>query len=210
MNKKTIDYYDQNADEYAQSTINLDISDLHREFTKNMPLGAKILDAGCGSGRDLLAFKNLGFDAQGIDASAELVEIAKKNSGAKVEHKNFSEINWKGEFDGVWCMASLLHLNKEEMKETLTKIADSMKEGGKIYASFKTGEGESSDPKGRFFSYYSIPELTKILEESKLFGNVKLSHGSDKLGREDTQWINLTANRETPKPKNEKRRKLKM
>jgi len=210
MNKNTIDYYDQNANEYAQSTINLDISDLHREFTKNMPFGAKILDAGCGSGRDLLAFKNLGFDAQGIDASAELVEIAKKNSGVKVEHKNFSEINWKNEFDGVWCMASLLHLSKEEMRTTLSKIADSMKEGGKIYASFKTGEGESSDPKGRFFSYYSIPELTKILEESKLFGNVKLSHSVDKLGREDTQWINLTANREIPKLKNEKRRKLKI
>lgn len=210
MNKKTIDYYNQNADEYTQSTINLDISDLHKEFTKNMPFGAKILDAGCGSGRDLIAFKNLGFDVQGIDASAELVEIAKKNSGVKVEHKDFSEINWKGEFDGVWCMASLLHLNKEEMKETLKKIAESMKEGGKIYASFKTGEGESSDPKGRFFSYYSIPELAKILDDSKLFGNVKLSHGSDKLGREDTQWINLTANREMPKPKNEKRKKLKM
>lgn len=210
MNKETINYYDNNAVEYAQSTINLDISDLHKEFTKNMLAGAKILDAGCGSGRDLIAFKNLGFNAQGIDASAELVEIAKNNSGVKVEHKDFSEINWKGEFDGVWCMASLLHLNKEELKTTLLKIGESMKEGGKIYASFKSGEGESSDPKGRFFSYYTIPELTKIIEESKLFGDVKLYHGADKQGREDTQWINMLAKRETPKLKSENKRKFKM
>lgn len=210
MNKETIDYYNKNADEYAQSTINLDTSDLHKEFTKGIPAGGKILDAGCGSGRDLIAFKNLGFNVQGMDASKELVEIAKNNSGVKVEHKDFSEISWKGEFDGVWCMASLLHLNKEELKSTLLKIADSMKEGGKIYASFKSGEGESSDPKGRFFSYYTIPELSKIIEDSKLFGDVKLYHGADKQGREDTQWINMLAKRETPKPKSENKRKFKM
>lgn len=210
MNKETIDYYNKNADEYAQSTINLDISDLHKEFAKNLPAGAKILDAGCGSGRDLLAFKNLGFNVQGIDASKELVEIAKKNSGVPVENKTFSEINWKNEFDAVWCMASLLHLNKAELKDALKNIAESMKEGAKIYASFKAGEGESSDPKGRFFSYYTIPELTKIIDDSKLFGNVKLSHSVDKQGREDTQWINLAANREIPKPKSENKRRFKM
>lgn len=83
MNKETIDYYNKNADEYAQSTINLDTSDLHKEFTKGIPAGGKILDAGCGSGRDLIAFKNLGFNVQGMDASKELVEIAKNNSGVK-------------------------------------------------------------------------------------------------------------------------------
>jgi SAM-dependent methyltransferase len=210
MNKDTVEYYNKNAAEYAQSTINLDISDLHKEFTKDIQAGGKILDAGCGSGRDLLAFKNLGFNVQGIDASAELVEIAKKNAGVPVEHKSFSDIKWKAEFDGVWCMASLLHLKKDELKEALGNIAESMKEGSKIYASFKAGEGESVDPKGRFFSYYSIPELSKIIEESKVFGDVKLYHGADAQGREDTQWISLSAKREMPKPKNESRRKFKM
>jgi len=210
MDKQTIEFYNKNASSYAESTINLDISEQQLAFVNQLPLAGKILDAGCGSGRDLAAFKNLGFEAVGIDASKELVEIAKNNSKANVYEKTFDQIDWKNEFDGVWCMASLLHLNRTELKEALFNISAALKPNGKLYASFKSGEGESYDNKGRFFSYHSIKDLKDIFDEIKVFGNVNFSYGKDTMGRDDTQWINVNCNKEKPEINLKKTNRLKM
>lgn len=210
MDKKTIEFYNQNASAYAESTINLDISAQHNDFAKRLPIAGKILDAGCGSGRDMIAFKSLGFETVGIDASKELVEIAKMNSKADVYEKSFAQIEWKDEFDGVWCMASLLHLNKEELKEALLNISGALKPSGQLYASFKNGEGDAYDNKGRFFSYHTEADLKSIFDEIKVFGNVQCSYGKDSMGRDDTQWINVNAVNDKPKLKLTRKDKYKM
>lgn len=210
MNENTIDFYNKNAQNYADSTFNLDVKNTRDKFAENIPSGGKILDAGCGSGRDVLAFSEMGFKVVGIDASKELVEIAKKNTKQEIHQKSFSEINWKSEFDGVWCMASLLHLNKLQLTEALSNIGEALKPSGKLYASFKSGEGESYDDKGRFFKYQSEKELKETLENSGLFNNVKFSYNEDAQGRKDTQWINVTAESNKPELKLQKRTKLKM
>lgn len=194
MNEQTISFYDANAKSYADSTIGLDMSILHNEFLSNLPAGASILDAGCGSGRDALKFKTLGFDVTAIDASAELVKIAFQNIGQNVIQKSFEEINWNDKFDGVWCMASLLHLNDEELIKALGNIALSLKDDGIIFASFKAGEGSSYDDKGRFFNYHTMEELLEFFETfTGLFTNVKCFYNKDSMGREDTQWISVIA-----------------
>lgn len=204
MNKQTVDFYNQNAEQYASSTINLDVNKEMVGFLQGIPFAGKILDAGCGSGRDLKNFTSLGYNAVGIDASEELVKIAAKNSGAPVECKGFLDIDWKNEFDGIWCMASLLHLNKVELKEALEKLGESMKPNAKFYASFKVGEGEKYDEKGRFFSYVSKEELEKVFQSVDKFKNIRVEFGNDdKLGRVDTQWVNVYAisNKPAPEPK---------
>ena len=57
---KTIDYYNQYADEFAQATLNVDMESLYQPFLAELPERARILDVGCGSGRDTLAFLNKG------------------------------------------------------------------------------------------------------------------------------------------------------
>lgn len=196
MKNKTVDYYNDNAEEYSNKTLYLDLKEKYNKFTKGIKFGGKILDVGCGSGRDLIAFKSLGYDVIGIDASIKLVDIAKENSKADVFHKEFHQIDWKQEFDGVWCMASLLHLQKEELISVLNKLSISMKEGASFYASFKNGNGESFDDKDRFFSYYNKQELENILIESKLFKDIKIEYAVDKLGRTDTQWLDIYAKKD--------------
>lgn len=115
MKNKTIDYYNNNTEEYSNTTLYLDLKEKYYKFTKGIKFGGKILDVSCGSGRDLIAFKILGYDVIGIDASIKIVEIAKENSKADVFNKEFNQIDWKHEFDGVWCMASLLHLQKRRI-----------------------------------------------------------------------------------------------
>ena len=56
------DYYDQNAEEYAALTFNVDMSEIRSRFLRHVSPGGSILDAGCGSGRDTVAFSRLGHD----------------------------------------------------------------------------------------------------------------------------------------------------
>lgn len=51
-----VNYYDVHAKEYAELTVNADMSHAYEKFLRYLTLGAKLLDAGCGSGRDSLFF----------------------------------------------------------------------------------------------------------------------------------------------------------
>lgn len=77
-----------------------------------------------------------------------------------------------------------------------------MKEGASFYASFKNGNGESFDNKDRFFSYYNKKELENILIERKLFKEVTIDYAVDKLGRTDTQWLDIYAKKDKIELKN--------
>ena len=84
-----------------------------------------------------------------------------------------------------------------------------MKEGASFYASFKNGNGESFDDKDRFFSYYNKQELEKIIIESKLFKDIIIEYAVDKLGRTDTQWLDIYAKKDKIKLKNDEIKKIK-
>lgn len=71
---KTIDYYNQYAEEFSQATLHLDMETLYHPFLADLLDIARILDVGCGSGRDTLAFKNKGYQVDAIDYSEKLVK----------------------------------------------------------------------------------------------------------------------------------------
>lgn len=193
MNVSTIDFYNKNAQSYADSTISLDMSNLQEKFIARLPAKARILDAGCGSGRDSLLFKSKGFSVTAMDASSELAKLASATLGQQVICQSFADINWLCEFDGVWCMASMLHLNDAELKVALYECASSLKQGGVFFASFKTGNGEGYDDKGRFFNYHSMESLRAAFEAEALLKNVTFEYNQDSMGRTDTQWISVFA-----------------
>lgn len=202
MSEKTSAYYNENAMEYAESTKNLEMEHLYDIYLKDFPAKGKILDVGCGSGRDSLNFKNKGYAVTAIDASPELAMLASMHINQEVLCKKAQDINYKKEFDGVWCMASLLHLKPQDLKKALVKISDSLKDNGKFYASFKIGEGQEVDNKGRYFNYMTPEKFKKITEELDIFKDVKFVETSDKLGRADTVWMNIIAHKNAPKLEN--------
>ena len=82
---KSAAYYDEHAAELCANTVTLDMNDLYAPFLRTVPPGGRILDAGCGSGRDSLAFLKRGFDVVPIDASTEMVRTAKELTGLDVQ-----------------------------------------------------------------------------------------------------------------------------
>ena len=98
---KTIDYYNKYAEEFTASTFKVEMESLYVPFLRYLPEQASILDLGCGSGRDTLAFKDKGYQVEAIDYSAELVKKAKELTGIEVRQQSFYELNESKKYDGI-------------------------------------------------------------------------------------------------------------
>lgn len=160
------DYYRQNAQQFFTDTASVDMSALYLTFTGYLPPGARILDAGCGSGRDVKAFSEMGFAVEAFDASAELVALARQWSGKPVAQMRFQDVDAVETYDGIWCCASLLHVSEAELPDVMTKLAISLKPGGVWYLSFKHGRGER-EKDGRRFTDMDESGLKKLIEGIK-------------------------------------------
>ena len=185
-----MNYYDKNAQEFFDGTVDADMTQHHEEFLKLIPEKGSILDAGCGSGRDTLKFKSLGYEVTAIDGSLEMCRLASEYSGVDVKHMLFQDIDFIDEFDGIWASASLLHVPSTEIEMVLEKLKKSLKKNGIMYASFKYGDFEG-ERNGRYFN--DLTEETAIELFSKLnFEVVKTWITSDgRKGREDEKWVNI-------------------
>jgi SAM-dependent methyltransferase len=186
-------YYLDNATDYANRTIDADMSLLHNQFLARLPKGGTILDAGCGSGRDLKVFIDRGYQACGIDASASLVEISKRYSGAKCTIGRIEEVADISRYDGIWACASLLHLPKEDLESVLHRFQTALVSGGTLFASVQEGDGEQTAPDGRFFARYQLDEFVKAVEVAN-FSVDKAWLTEDTLCRSKANnWINILA-----------------
>lgn len=185
------EYYNRNARSFSDSTLDLDVSGLYKPFLQRLPAGAKILDAGCGSGRDLRSFASLGYEAFGIDGSPEMVELASENSGCGVALLQFQNVEFVDEFDGIWACASLLHVPQVEMADVLKRFAAALRADGVLYASFKYGDDEVFRS-GRHFNNFDESKLARTLSlvpeleviESWITDDVR-------PGRENERWLNV-------------------
>ena len=193
---QTISYYDKNAAEFCKNTIDADMSYCRSKFLNYLSAGASILDAGCGSGRDSIAFKQLGYHVTAMDASPEICKEAEKALEQKVICKTFEEIDDVQTYDGIWACASLLHVPKEKMAEVLHRLKCTLKDGGVLYASFKYGE-EEKVVNGRFFNYYNERSLRGLMNENG-FEVLELFVTQDvRGGRHEEKWVNVVGVKES-------------
>lgn len=164
----TIKTYDEIAEKYYKRYFNYDESYLMDFFIKNLN-GKKILDVGSGPGRDAMILSEKGFDVIGIDLSSAFITMGKKNAPKAMFMKmdmrklEFSD----GTFDGVWAIASFLHIPKDQAKQTLLELKRVLKKDGMLLIAVKEGSGEGFDENKkfpRFFSYYTTEELNALLE----------------------------------------------
>ena len=89
---------------------------LYQSFLRYLPDNALILDLGCGSGRDTLAFKNKGYQVVATDYSKKLVDEASKLVGIDVRFESFYELSELNLYDGIWACASLLHCERNDIR----------------------------------------------------------------------------------------------
>ena len=128
MDETTRRFYDGDPDGYSEATRWNDVADLTGRFISHLPNGARILDLGCGSGRDTLAFRSLGFEVVPVDGSEGMCRITSENTGSEVRRLDFLDLDYIDEFDGVWACASLLHLRPEEIPEIDDEFAAEVSE----------------------------------------------------------------------------------
>ncbi|MDG7001767.1 MAG: class I SAM-dependent methyltransferase, partial [Nitrososphaerota archaeon] len=141
----------------------------------------RILDVGCGTGRDMRAFLEKGYSVTAIDPSPKMLRICKRKL-RHAQHNNddaatkgaaelsecremtFDEIPYRSEFHGVWGAASLLHVPHERMAENLRKILKALMPNGIPFISVKFGHGER-ERDGRYYTHYNMREMRSILKQ---------------------------------------------
>jgi len=168
----TVFFYDKNAHEFYNNTVNVDMSEHYRRFEKYLLPESTILDAGCGSGRDSLYFLSHGYNVNAFDASIEMVKLSSKLTGLSVHHAKFEDVNFDVVFNGIWASASLLHVDRGSIMDILQRLTAMLNKGGVLFMSYKYGD-KVYQKDDRLFNCYdegsfsemlsAIPELT-ILE----------------------------------------------
>ena len=190
MVNKTLNYYNQNADSFIEGTVSVNFKEVQDKFLQ-MLSGKKILDFGCGSGRDTMYFLKSGFDVTATDGSEELCKYASEYTGIQVKQMLFQDLDEVDYYDGIWACSSILHLSKNELRIVMKKMSRALKSGGIIYTSFKYGnfEGERN---GRFFTDFTIDEFTDFVKDVKEMAIEEYwITGDVRPGRGDERWLNL-------------------
>lgn len=187
----TINYYNQNAENFIANTQNADMHPTQERFLRLLDANTSILDFGCGSGRDTKYFLEKGYQVTATDGSTELCRLASEFTGIKVKEMLFQELDAINQYDGIWACSSILHLPKKELLPVIWKMCEALKDNGIIYTSFKYGDFEG-ERNGRYFTDFTekmfqeviekVPELT--IEEHWITSDVRPGRGEEK-------WLNL-------------------
>jgi ubiquinone/menaquinone biosynthesis C-methylase UbiE len=148
----TKESYKATAQEFAQNVAAQAPTGSIEKFSKLLPPKAKIIDLGCGSGRDARIFTSMGAEVLGIDYCSNLIEIAKSHAPlANFKLMDIEMMSFQASsFDGVWSGCSLAHISKKILPDVLKKINFILKESGYFYLTLKNGSGETLERDSRY------------------------------------------------------------
>jgi len=191
---RTIRTYNQIASEFTIRSWDIYLEKSMKRFTAFLPQGVKILDVGCGPGRDVVRFRELGYQTYGADLSVGMLEEAKQRIdptgllNCDMCHLPVSDES----FEGVWLCASLLHLRKQRARLALREIKRILRKGGVLFVLVQLGTGErwTSNFGKRYFSYYQPEELVKMIKGAGMDVRENWKEIGDKV-----DWIHLIGTR---------------
>jgi 2-polyprenyl-3-methyl-5-hydroxy-6-metoxy-1,4-benzoquinol methylase len=188
-------WYDRNTQNYVERTESVDLSHLYEKFLALIPDHGRILDAGCGSGRDSLAFQTLGYDVVPMDASLAMVDHATRLTGRTALHLRHQDVAFDQEFDGIWSMASLLHVPHHELAMVIGRYRDALVPDGMLFASFKHGVGERLHDE-RLFAHQNDRTFRHMLVSVSGLHLVETWVEPDRRpGRQNEEWFSTLCRR---------------
>ncbi len=191
----TLEFYNHNADSFIENTLHADMHEAQERFLDMVVTGGRILDFGCGSGRDARYFLERSYQVEATDGSAELSRKATEQTGIPVRQLFFQDLDEIDRYDGIWACASILHLPKDELLPVVSKMAAALHGDGVIYTSFKYGtfEGERS---GRLFTDFTEESFQDFLSGVPELRITECWVTTDvRPGRSDEKWLNLLLRR---------------
>ena len=198
MDAATVNYYSKNAQAVAARYESI-VSSLSESFQDAFKTNSKLLDIGCGSGRDLALLVSFGHDCFGLDATPEFVELSQKlhpelkGKIAEASLPNFAP-PFGGQFDGILCSAVLMHIPENQLVPATLSIKRCLKKGGRLLYSVPCKRldvvTENRDANGRLF----IPDQSdrlQIIFEQLDFRLISKWVNNDSLGRDSVEWISV-------------------
>ncbi|MEM1033805.1 MAG: methyltransferase domain-containing protein [Myxococcota bacterium] len=157
--RSTLSHYQQRADDFRDGTKDHDVSQNVEALLRHLPGAApqRILDLGCGPGRDLATFVARGHDPIGLDGAARFVAMAKDHSGCEVWHQDFLALDLPADhFDGVFANAVLFHVPTQELPRVLRALRDTLRAGGVLFCSNPRGPDVEQMNGLRYGAYLSL------------------------------------------------------
>lgn len=190
-NQINIDHYNSQASYYCDRFLTLDPSKPRQKFLSLLPQKAHILDAGCGPGRDTKYFLDQGYQVTAFDAAEEFVRFAHDYTGHPILKMTFEEMNFQEVFDGIWAMASLLHLSHDELHKVIKrKLIPALKPQGVLFLCFKYGRHENFT-NGRYFIDHDEESLQTLLRQFKGLSILEIWRSEDTASdRKGRFWTN--------------------
>ncbi|MCT7464890.1 class I SAM-dependent methyltransferase [Aliarcobacter cryaerophilus] len=198
--KNTLNYYEINYKNLSIKYENADVNEIQNILFKTFEKKSKLLEIGCGSGRDASFMTSNGFDVIGIDGSKNMIDEAKKNH-PKLSTKLFNktlpnDLTFDTKFDGIYSIATLMHLTKDDLKKTILKIYDLLNPSGKILISvslFRDDLDEHGfDKDGRYFLILNFEEWISIFKNIG-FNILEIKTNKDGLNRTGIEWLTVVA-----------------
>ena len=157
---QTLAHYEQNAESYWQGTRDHDVSQNIAALLNAIEAAPpfELLDFGCGPGRDLKTFRELGHHSTGLEGSARLAAMARDYSACTVLQQNFLALDLPdARFDGVFANAVLFHVPSLALPDVLKKLHATLKPGGVLFSSNPRGEGQEGWSGERYGAYHDWP-----------------------------------------------------
>ena len=194
---KTLFYYEKNAKHLSQRYESAKVDHIHLLLLKTFPSKSYLLEIGCGSGRDAGFMHQNGYDVLAIDGSGEMIAEAKRChpelAGSLEVIKIPDDLQFEpSSFDGVYSIATLMHLDKSAIDQTIEKVATILKAGSKFLFSVSVQrddlDDQGKDEKGRHFTTMSELEWIACCEKYGL----QLEHSeitADGLDRDGIVWL---------------------
>jgi 2-polyprenyl-3-methyl-5-hydroxy-6-metoxy-1,4-benzoquinol methylase len=191
----SVQFYEDNAEDFFQRSIDADMLPQQAQFARMLPAGGRVLDAGCGSGRDARWLCEQGFAVTATEAAPKLAALAHAHTGLPVQVLTFDRMDWREAFDGIWTCASLLHVPRAELPEVLRRLTRALVPGGLWFMSFKYGRGERQAGQRRFTDVDEADARTLLAEAGGLELLSMEVTGDVRPDRVEERWLSLFCRR---------------
>jgi SAM-dependent methyltransferase len=191
ITRATLAHYDRTAAAFWRGTRDHDVWQNIEAILEAIdgPGPYTILDLGCGPGRDLVAFRDLGHEVVGLDGSEAFVRMARELSGCEVLHQNFLALDLAaGRFDGVFANASLFHVPRQELLRVLGELRDALRPGGVLFSSNPRGENREGWDGERFGALHDLAQWRRYLTGAG-FEEVRHYYRPPGLPQERQPWL---------------------
>ena len=196
IQRVTLNHYESNAESFWQGTRDHDVSQNINAFLQALPSDREldILDFGCGPGRNLAKFRQLGHRSTGLDGSASFCTMAHKYSGCPVLNQQFLGLDLEaGSFDGIYANASMFHVPSQELPLVLAACHQALRAGGVLFTSNPRGSAEGWQ--GDRYGHYMEFEVSKPYLEQAGFSILDHYYRPEGKPRNEQPWLAIVCQR---------------